>query len=92
MLESLKNDIFEYQRLSSEEQQKRGILGRLKGVIADFKNPTRNGRFYSEELWDKTFENPIVIEQLQNKMLMGELNHPSDRLETDPEKVAICLA
>ena len=92
MLESLKDNVLEYQRLSPEEQQKRGILGRLKGVIADFKNPTRNGRFYSEELWDKAFEDPIIKEKLATKTFLGELNHPADRLETEPEKVAICLA
>ena len=74
MLESLKDNVLEYQRLSPEEQQKRGILGRLKGVIADFKNPTRNGRFYSEELWDKAFEDPIIKEKLATKTFLGELN------------------
>ena len=49
MLESIQNDEFEYEKLTQEEQAKRGILGRLKGVIADFKKPTRNGRLYSEE-------------------------------------------
>lgn len=49
MLESFANT-FEYKRLSAEEQDKRGILGRLVGVIADSKNPTRNGRQYSKEL------------------------------------------
>ena len=43
-------DKFEYQKLSEEEKAKRGILGRLVGVIADTKNPTRNGRAYSEQL------------------------------------------
>ena len=50
MLESLQNENLEYQKLSQEEQQKRGILGRLIGVVADFMAPTRNGRHYSEEL------------------------------------------
>lgn len=92
MLENLKSDVFEYQKLTPEEQQKRGILGRLVGVIADFKKPTRNGRFYSEEAWEKAFNDPLVIEKLQTKTLLGELNHPADRLETDPEKVCICLS
>lgn len=83
---------FEYIKLSEEEQKKRGILGRLEGVIADFKNPTRNGRLYSEELWDKTFENPIMKEKIKNRCLFGELGHPENRLEVDMEKIAICLA
>lgn len=50
MLESLNNNVFTYKKLTEEEQTKRGILGRLVGVIADSKNPTRNGRLYSLEL------------------------------------------
>lgn len=50
MLESMNNNEFQYQKLTPEEQKAKGILGRLKGVIADFKHPTRNGRLYSEEL------------------------------------------
>lgn len=93
MLESfnLNNDL-EYQKLSPEEQASRGILGRLKGVLADFKNPTRNGRQYTEDLWEQTFSNPIMKEKIENKCLFGELGHPADRQEVDMEKIAICLA
>lgn len=82
----------QYERLTEEEKAKRGILGRLVGIIADFKNATRNGRRYTEELWDKTFDDPIVKEKIQNRCILGELGHPADRQETDIEKVAICLA
>ena len=93
MLESFNvNNEMQYQKLSLDEQQKRGILGRLVGVIADFKNPTRNGRRYTEELWDKTFADPIMKEKLENRCLFGELGHPVDRQEIDMEKIAICLA
>ena len=93
MLESFNpNKDFEYQKLSPEEQASRGILGRLSGVIADFKNPTRNGRRYTEELWDHTFSNPIMQEKIANRCLFGELGHPADRQEVDMEKIAICLA
>ena len=93
MLESFNTKSeMQYQRLTEEEKQKRGILGRLVGIIADFKNSTRNGRRYTEELWDRTFEDPIVKEKLENRCILGELGHPADRQETDIEKVAICLA
>lgn len=92
MLESIGNKPFEYKRLSKEEMEKRGILGRLTGVIADTKSPTRNGRKYSEELWEKVFNDPIMEEKLQTRTCFGELGHPSDRTETDMEKIAICLA
>ena len=93
MLESLNTSWdMQYQKLSPEEQSARGILGRLTGVVADFKNPTRNGRLYTEELWEKTFNNPIMQEKLKNKCLFGELGHPVDRSEIDMEKIAICMA
>ena len=93
MLESFSaNNELQYQKLSAEEQQRRGILGRLVGIIADFKGATRNGRRYTEELWDKTFENPIMKEKIANRCLFGELGHPADRSEVDMSKIAICMA
>ena len=91
MLESLQNENLEYQKLSQEEQQKRGILGRLIGIVADFMAPTRNGRHYSEELWEKVFDDPIMKERIENGVCFGELCHPIDREETDMEKVAVCM-
>lgn len=92
MLESF-NNTFEYQRLSPEEQQKKGILARLVGVIADTVNPTRNGRLYNSELWEKVFDDPIVQEKINNKVFVGEFEHPEDgRTSIDPQKIAICLA
>ena len=93
MLESFntKNEL-QYHKLSPEEQTQRGILGRLVGIIASFTSPTRNGRKYTEDLWDKTFENPIMREKIQNRCLFGELGHPADRSEVDMEKIAICMA
>lgn len=92
MLESFITNTFNYTKLTEEEKQKRGILGRLVGVIADFKNPTRNGRKYSEKLWDKIFDDPIMKEKIQSRCVFGELGHPADRTDIDIEKVAICLA
>lgn len=67
------------------------ILGKLQGPVADIVNPTRNGRKYSEELWEKVFEDEIVNEYFNAGGLLGELNHPADRTETDLEKVAVCM-
>ena len=50
MLKESKNGNLDYQKLSKEEMERRGILGRLVGICADFINPTRNGRGYSEDL------------------------------------------
>lgn len=91
MLEKMTNETFEYQKFSPEEMKARGILGRLIGPCADFINPTRNGRKYNEDLWDRVFDDPIMQEKIKNGVCFGELGHPADRTEIDPEKIAVCL-
>ena len=81
-----------YQKLTEEEKKARGILGRLVGVCADFNKATRNGRKYSEQLWENVFNNPLMQEKIKNKVCYGELGHPEDRAEIDPEKIAVCLS
>lgn len=81
-----------YQKLTEAEMKQRGILGRLIGPCADFNNATRNGRKYSEQLWENVFNNPIMQEKIKNKVCYGELGHPEDRAEIDPEKIAVCLS
>ena len=80
-----------FEDLTEEEKTKKHILGRLYGPIADIINPTRNGRRYSEQLWENVFESPLMKEKFKNKVLYGELGHPADRTEIDMEKVAICM-
>ena len=77
----------------SVKQNSKGeaILGRLYGTVADVVNPTRNGRKYDDALWEKVFNDPIVNEYFECGGLLGELNHPSDREETDLSQVAVCM-
>lgn len=91
MLEKL-GKTFEYKKLTEAEQKQRGILGRLIGPCADFIQATRNGRKYSEELWENVFSNDLMKEKIKNRCCFGELGHPTDRTETDMEKIALCLA
>ncbi len=86
-----KNETFEYQKLTPEEMSKKGILGRLIGPCADFINPTRNGRKYGEDLWEKVFANSLMQEKIKNGVCFGELGHPADRTETDMSKIAVSL-
>ena len=67
------------------------ILGRLYGPVAEFIAPTRNGRMYDEATWDTVFKKPLVKEMFEAGGLLGELNHPEDRLETDLSKVCVCM-
>lgn len=77
--------------ISAEEKLNRGILGTLYGPIASVVQPTRNGRKYSEKLWDKVFTNPLVLEMIKNGGCPGELDHPADRLETSSDRIAIMM-
>ena len=52
------NKAFKY----SVKQDDPTILGVLEGPVADIINPTRNGRKYSEALWEKVFNSDIVKE------------------------------
>lgn len=72
---------------------KRGeaILGVLEGPCADVINPTRNERQYDEELWVNVFNDPIINEYFACGGILGELDHPAERTETDTSKVAICM-
>ena len=77
-----------------EKGKTKGILGKLKGIFADYKHGTRNSdRLYTEELWDKrVFGSPDVMEALQTKTLFGELDHPEgDRCETLAKNAAITI-
>ena len=63
------------------------ILGRLTGPCADIINPTRNGRKYSNELWEKVFSNPIVLEYFECGGIPGELDHPEGRQEIASDRI-----
>lgn len=85
------NDILKYKELSPEEKAARGILGGLYGPIASIVKSTRNGRRYTESLWEKVFKNPITQEMFENGGIPGELDHPIDREETDSSRIAIMM-
>lgn len=82
-----KNEDFKYKA----EAGNPAVLGVLEGPVADIQNPTRNGRKYSEELWNRVFNDPIVNEMLENGGIFGEAQHPADRTEVDTEKIAIAM-
>lgn len=67
------------------------ILGRLEGPCADIIHPTRNGRLYSDQLWEKVFNSDVVKEYFACGGIFGELGHPADRAETDMEKICVCM-
>ena len=78
-------------KLNESKAPKKGCLGRLEGVCADFKNPTRNGRLYTLDLWKKVFDDALFKESLENKTLFGELDHPEDRFEPLMSKACVVM-
>lgn len=85
------SDSLKFKNISAEEKARRGILGRLYGPVASFANPTRNGRKYSQELWEKVFNSDLVKERFANGGIFGELCHPADREEVEMDRVAIVM-
>ena len=66
-------------------------LGTLKGICADWGDSTRNGNYYSRKLWENVFKDPLVKEALEDRVLIGELDHPCDRLETSAANACIVM-
>lgn len=69
----------------------KGCLGTLKGPCADLVKPTRNKNLYTRKLWENVFNDEIVKESLEDRVLIGELDHPGDRLETKAANAAIVM-
>ena len=87
----MNNEKNETLTFTDNNNQDKVILGTLEGPCASFVDPTRNNRTYSESLWNKVFSNPIVKEMIDQGGIPGELDHPSDRTETDSSRIAILM-
>lgn len=91
MIKRLNEDSsLKFKNISPEEKSKKGILGRLYGPVASFAAPTRNGRHYSQDLWEKLFNSDLIKERFANGGIFGELCHP-DYEEVDMSKVAVIM-
>ena len=84
-------EMLAFEDLTPEEKQKRGILGRLYGPCASISVPTRNGRGYNEALWENVFGNELTKEMFSNGGIPMELDHPTDREETDSSRIAAMM-
>ena len=91
MASDLKKEELKYDSTAKVSSKGTAILGRLIGPCADTINPTRNGRKYSDKLWEKVFQDSLVKEQFANGGIFGEMNHPADRDEVDLTQVCVCM-
>lgn len=86
-----KNEELQFDPTQTVNENGSVVIGHLSGPCADIINSTRNGRKYSEQLWEKVFKDPITKEYFNCGGIFGELGHPLDREETDMEKIALCM-
>lgn len=92
MLENINtNETLRLKEITEEEKKRRGILGILYGPVASVVKATRNGRKYTEELWEKAFQDPIVNEMFNNGGLILQFEHPQDSTDTMPERIAAMM-
>ena len=57
-------EMLNFQDLTEEEKQRRGILGRLYGPCASIIDATRNGRSYGDELWENVFTKNDIVKEM----------------------------
>lgn len=91
MSEQFKINTEDLQFKDSDSTTEKAILGTLEGPCADFIDSTRNGRKYSESLWERVFSDPITEEMIDNGGIPGELDHPTDREDIDSSRIAVLL-
>lgn len=69
------------------EHKPANVLKRIKGVLSDF-GSNRNGRIYPRELWENVINSDYVKEMINSHGLVGELDHPEERLEISLQEVS----
>lgn len=69
------------------EHKPTNVLKRIQGVLSDFKS-NRNGRIYPRELWENVLSSDYVKEMIESHGLVGELDHPEERLEISLQNVS----
>jgi hypothetical protein len=79
--------------LESQVSKAPGVLRTLRGIfsVADYvnKEDNRNNRLYSEKLLrEKIIDSPYTKEMLKRGVLLGEADHPEDRLDVSIKEVS----
>ena len=54
------------------------ILGHFTAVLSKIDEKTQNGTYYSEALWNSVLENDKFKDKLKKKLILGEIDHPSE--------------
>lgn len=75
----------------TREENGKKYIGRLEGVGASWKEPTRNGRLYSKKLWERVQNSDEFKEGMTTKTIFGEADHPETRADTSIKEIAVVL-
>ena len=74
-----------------ENSKTKGVIGKIGGIGADSNEPTRNGRRYPLELWQNVEKSEYFIEGMKNRTIIGEADHPQERLDYSVTEGAVVL-
>lgn len=74
-----------------ENSKRKGVIGKIGGIGADSNEPTRNGRRYPLELWQNVEKSEYFIEGMANRSLIGEADHPAERVDYSVTEGAVVL-
>ena len=75
---------------SANKELAPGVLCVLEGQIGTFDLENANKRTYPKALWENVINNDFVKEQLANRSLYGEADHP-ESLESSVTRVSHCM-
>lgn len=64
------------------------VLATLEGVAIDYSKPNENDRFYTHELWKKAFSSQDFKDNLRYKNILGEPDHPEERVQVNYKEVS----
>jgi hypothetical protein len=71
----LQESLLQIDESSSKEVDGVHILGKLSGQFFVPEGKSRNNRFYSRTLWEKTLANKDLQERLSNRRMFGTISH-----------------
>lgn len=74
-----------------EDGKRKGVIGKIGGIGADSNEPTRNGRRYPLQLWQNVEKSEYFKEGMENRCIVGECDHPAERLDYSIPEGAIVL-
>ncbi len=68
-------DLVEFNSIKSNLVDGKNILSLVEGQFFVPNGESRNKRFYSKQLWEKTLNNTIVKENLSKRLVLGTIGH-----------------